>query len=180
VAPALRDGKLLSVRNPSTVAVSSQPTIELTPDAQTPIFSARDPASIASVSARSSHDRDNRLKLAPRVLIVDESADSREVLRTLLARRGALTIEARQPDQALQLTQLHQPDLIVFDADSDHTAGGIGAANLKAAASRNGTPIVILGTVRDARKPPSSGQFVPKPYHYGPLINKIENLLAAA
>jgi DNA-binding response OmpR family regulator len=120
------------------------------------------------------------LKLAPRVLIVDESADTREVLRTLLARHGATTIEARQPDQAVELTLLHQPDLIVFDADSDHTASGEGVADVRAAASRNGTPIVILGTVRDPRKRPSFGQFVAKPYHYGPLIHKIEDLLAAA
>jgi hypothetical protein len=52
--------------------------------------------------------------------------------------------------------------------------------DLQAAASRNGTPIVILGTVRSARKRPASGQFVAKPYHYGQLINKIENLLDAA
>ena len=120
------------------------------------------------------------MKFAPRVLIVDESADSREVLRTLLARRGATTIEARKPDQAIQLAELHQLDLIVFDADSDHTASGAGVDDLKAAASRNGTPIVILGTVREARKRLPGGQFVPKPYHYGQLINKIEDLLAAA
>ena len=120
------------------------------------------------------------MKSAPRVLIVDESADSREVLATLLARRGATTLEARQPDQALQLAELHQVDLIVFDADSDRSASGRGLDDLKAAANRSGTPIVILGTVRGSKKRPHSGQFVAKPYHYRQLIHKIEDLLAAA
>ena len=120
------------------------------------------------------------MKFAPHVLIVDESADSREVLSTLLERRGATTIAARRPQQAIELADLHQFDLIVFDAESDRTAAGTGVDDLKAAASRNRTPIVILGTVRSAKKRPPSGQFVAKPYHYGQLINKIESLLAAA
>jgi CheY-like chemotaxis protein len=120
------------------------------------------------------------VKFAPRILIVDESADSREVLRTLLARHGATTLEAQQPEQAVRLVDLHQVDLIVFDAESDHTPTGSGVDDLKAVANRNGTPIVILGTVRNGKKRPQTGQFVAKPYHYRQLIHKIEDLLAAA
>lgn len=120
------------------------------------------------------------MNVSPRVLIVDESAESREVLTALLARRGATTIETRRADQAAQLADLHQPDLIVFDADSDHTASGRAAAELEAAANRRGTPIVILGTIRPTRKSPGAGQIVSKPYHYGPLIHRIQELLAAA
>ena len=120
------------------------------------------------------------MKFAPRVLIVDESADSREVLSMLLARHGATTIEAQRAHQAIELTEHQRVDLIVFDAESDRTDSGSDVDDLKAAASRNGTPIVILGTVRGAKKCPASGQFLAKPYHYGQLINKIEDLLDAA
>lgn len=120
------------------------------------------------------------MKFAPRVLIVDESADSREVLSALLERHGATTFEARRPQQAIELANRQHIDLIVFDAESDRTDTGRGIDDLKAAASRNGTPIVILGTVRSAKNQAPSGQFVPKPYHYGQLIHKIEDLLAAA
>jgi CheY-like chemotaxis protein len=113
------------------------------------------------------------------VLIVDESPESREILRTLLARRGAATLEATRPDQAAKLTELHRPDLILFDADCDHSSSGAATESLKAAANRNDTPIVILGTVRSAQKHAASGQIVSKPYHYGPLIRKIDDLLAA-
>jgi DNA-binding response OmpR family regulator len=120
------------------------------------------------------------LSSAPRVLIVDESADSREVLSALLARRGATTIEARRLEQAAQLTDLLQVDLIVLDADSDHSASGMATAELQAAAGRQGTPIVILGTLRRRPNWPPASQFISKPYHYGPLIRRIDGLLAAA
>jgi len=120
------------------------------------------------------------VKIAPRVLIVDESADSREVLSELLERNGATTVAARRPAQAIELAEQGRVDLIVFDAESDRTELGRGIDDLKAAANLSGTPIVILGTVRNSKKHAASSQFVPKPYHYGQLIHKIENLLDAA
>ena len=120
------------------------------------------------------------MNFAPRVLVVDASADSREVLCALLSRHGAKTLEAHRPEQAVQLADLYQPDLILFDADSDRSRTGSGTADLRAVASRSGTPIVILGTVRGTARVPQTGQIISKPYHYGPLIDKIEDLLAAA
>jgi DNA-binding response OmpR family regulator len=116
----------------------------------------------------------------PRILIVDESAESREVLRTLLERHGASTLEASRLEQAVGLAESFQPHLIVLDAESDRSATGSATSELHEAASRTGTPIVILGRVRHARNPGASGQFVAKPYHYGQLLRKIETLLAAA
>jgi DNA-binding response OmpR family regulator len=120
------------------------------------------------------------VKLSPRVLIVDASRESREVLRMLLELRGATTIEAEDPEEALRLTQAVQPDLIVFDTDSDPTVSGEPTNDLREAAGRNHTPIVILGKLRQVNGSWESGQIVTKPYHYGPLIRKIDGLLAAA
>jgi DNA-binding response OmpR family regulator len=115
----------------------------------------------------------------PCVLIVDRSAESRDVLRTLLERRGAETLEAARPDDAIALARRFQPDLIVLDADSDPSSGEA-TEILRSVASRNATPIVILGTLsrKFAEHPP--GQIVSKPYHYGQLLRKIDDLLAAA
>jgi DNA-binding response OmpR family regulator len=114
------------------------------------------------------------------VLIVDQSAESRDVLRMLLERRGATTIEARRPEQAVQLAHLHRPDLIVFDAESDRSDSGSAGNALEAAATQTDTPIVILGRISPPDGRIRGRQFVAKPYHYGPLIRKIESLLAAA
>ena len=120
------------------------------------------------------------MKLSPRVLIVDASRESREVLRMLLELRGATTMEANDPGQALQLTAVTRPDLILLDADSDLTATGTPTHDLREAANRSHTPIVILGKLRQLQGDAESGQIVTKPYHYGPLIRKIDGLLDAA
>jgi CheY-like chemotaxis protein len=116
---------------------------------------------------------------SPRVLIIDRSAEAREVLRTLLERRGVCTIEADRPNDALLLAKDAHPDLIVVDADSDSSATGECVENLCDAAGRTDTPIVILGTLRGPRTQPAA-EIVAKPYHYGALIRKIDDLLAAA
>jgi len=119
------------------------------------------------------------LSHSTQVLIVDESDESRDILRTLLARGGADTLEATRPDQAAELIDRQRPDLILFDADCDHSSCGGPTESLKAAANRNHTPIVFLGTVGNRQKKATSTQIISKPYHYGPLIRKIEELLAA-
>lgn len=121
-----------------------------------------------------------RLSTLPRVLIVDESAESREVLRTALERHGATTIESNRPEQAIAMTSRFRPQLIVLDAESDHSTSGSATVDLCAAASRTATPIVILGTLRRRSEPPAGSEVVAKPYHYGQLIRRIESLLAAA
>jgi len=113
-------------------------------------------------------------------MIVDASRESREVLRVLLERRGARTIEADGPEEALRLADHHRPDLIVLDAESDPTPTSKPTNELRDVASRIDTPIVILGKVRQLQPPALPGQIVAKPYHYGALIRKIDVLLDAA
>jgi CheY-like chemotaxis protein len=98
----------------------------------------------------------------------------------LLEIRGATTFEADGPLDGLPLADSFQPDLILYDADSDSSATGALTDELRQAASRNNTPIVILGKAKRFCGEVQTGQFVAKPYHYGPLIRKIDELLAAA
>ena len=113
---------------------------------------------------------------ARRVLIVDESPDSREVLRTVLERRGVQIYEADGPSTGLDLARKCDPDLIVVDVEtvspSDTCCDGFGDQ-----ANRDHTPVVLLGSVRTSQLGPSTAQVVSKPYHYGALIRKIEELL---
>ena len=117
---------------------------------------------------------------APSVLIVDASRESREVLRLLLERRGATTIEADRPEEAIRLARDFHPDLIVFDVECDQSRNGQPTNDLRQIAVGSDTPIVILGKVRQLAGPVSAEQIVAKPYHYGPLIRKINGMLAAA
>jgi CheY-like chemotaxis protein len=120
------------------------------------------------------------VETSPSVLIVDSSRESREVLRLLLERRGATAIEADRPEEAIRLARDFRPNLIVFDAECDQSRNGQPTNDLRQMAVGNDTPIVILGKVRPPCGPVSADQVVAKPYHYGPLIRKINGLLAAA
>ena len=113
------------------------------------------------------------------VLVVDRSEDTREVLRTALERRGVRIFSASRARRGLELARRHHPDLIVLDLE----LGNSGAEEVCAPFARESrsrqTPLVLLGSVRRGAGKIPEGEFVPKPYHYGPLIRKIEELLGA-
>ena len=115
-----------------------------------------------------------------RVLIVDRSRESRDLLSSLLTRSGAEVLEARCADRGAQIAATERPDLIVVDSESEGgPAGDASSAALAATAARNACPIVVLGTFRRSASPFAAGQFVAKPYHYGSLIRRIEELLGS-
>ncbi len=116
------------------------------------------------------------------VLIVDQSDDTREVLQTALRRRGLRILAASQAGAGLELARRHHPDLIVLDLDLDESATECLSARFAEQSRSDQTPLVMLGSIRrdHLRRCPADlpeGEFVPKPYHYGPLIRRIEELL---
>jgi DNA-binding response OmpR family regulator len=112
-----------------------------------------------------------------RVLIVDKSAESREVLCALLARSGTASIEASRAAEAVSLAQQLRPQLIVLDADSDPSTDRQATRDLTAAARRTNTPIVLLGKITGAEIAFDPSELLAKPYHYGQLIRRIEGVL---
>ncbi len=112
-----------------------------------------------------------------RILIVDPSLDSRQVLRTLLERRGARIWETARIRHACQLARRERPDVIVLDGDGRNRTSGEALEDLNGFASRSSTPIVVLGTLQRHISPLTTGHFVSKPYHYATLIRRIEELL---
>lgn len=116
----------------------------------------------------------------PRVLIVDSSNENREVLRVALERRGMAILEADRPSEGLRLVESHQPDLIVVDLDCDDSCTTRLSGEFAQAANDRATPLILLGTVRVASPKGAASEFVRKPYHYAPLVRKIEALLAKA
>lgn len=113
------------------------------------------------------------------LLIVDASAETREVLRTALASRGTEIWEATRADEALELARQHHPTVIVLDVEIADTAPKYVRAGLNGGSGEH-AQIVLLGTAKRAAQNFPSGQFVAKPYHYAPLIRKIERLLDEA
>ena len=116
----------------------------------------------------------------PSVLIVDPSADTREVLRTVLARRGLRTIEADAAERGLELARIHRPDVIVLDDDAT-AAGEHRQTNEKFAAEAcdDRSHLIVLGKIRRDQSL-AGGHLIHKPYHFAPLIHTIERLAAKA
>ena len=114
-----------------------------------------------------------------RVLIVDQSEESREVLRTMLERQGAQIWEASDSAAGLALAEERHPHVIVLDLeasdDRDSAYDGFLAQSRRSSAS-----LVVLGTIRRRPGDAPGGHVMSKPYHYAPLIHTIEGLLAQA
>jgi len=110
------------------------------------------------------------------VLIVDASDETRVVLQTALEHRGLRTMAASQAKHGLALAQQHHPDLIVLDLEIDPGGPDDVAAPFAEQSRSDHGALVLLGSVR-RRHPHSQGEFVAKPYHYGPLIRRIEEIL---
>ncbi len=114
------------------------------------------------------------------VLIVDRSPETQEVLRTALGRRGVRTLVASRAEPGLELARQHRPDLIVLDLELEPSSPEEVCAPFARQSREQQTPLLMLGTLRCKPLDLWDGQFVPKPYYYGPLIRKIEEILGAA
>ena len=82
------------------------------------------------------------------VLIVDASEDCRDVLRTLLERRGVRTNEATEVEQGLEMISQHQPRVIVLDLDHETHDDEQLPVLYQQCAERQDAALVILGRAR--------------------------------
>ena len=112
------------------------------------------------------------------VLIVERSGEIREVLRVALERRGWHIYEASRADLGLELARQHQPDLVVLDLDEQPAGAEALSGEFSHSKNAEPTPVILIGTVRSTCA--IQNAFIAKPYHYQPLISKIEQLLQAS
>ena len=115
----------------------------------------------------------------PSVLIVDRSPETREVLKTVLERRGCRILAASRAARGLELAREHHPDLIVLGLEEPSPEAEEVCMPLAAESEASHTPLVVLGKCRRRGSALAHGEFVSKPYHYGPLIRRIEELLCS-
>ncbi len=123
------------------------------------------------------------------VLIVDRSEETREVLQTVLERRGVRILAAGRAEKGLELARRHHPDLVVLDLEMDDMpaeqfrSAGVSPADCgdcgagETPAPQYQPQFVLLGSLRRQGNDLPGSEFVAKPYHYGLLIRKIEELL---
>lgn len=95
-------------------------------------------------------------------------------------------LEAAAATEGLTLAQRHRPHVIVLDLEDDPAGEDAACASFRDKSGAGEASLVVLGSVQlcqaarrrvDAGIPPGNeGSIVSKPYHFGPLIRKIEEL----
>jgi len=113
---------------------------------------------------------------SPSVLIVDRSEETREVLETALKKRGIRTFAASRAQNGAELARSQRPDLIVLDLEVAPAEPDALCSKFEQGWDTDEPAMVLLGTMVNRPSNPSS-EIVAKPYHYGPLIRKIEEIL---
>ena len=117
------------------------------------------------------------------VLIVDRSQDSREVLKTILEARGVSTFEAKHGAEGLEILREQHPRVVVVDLEIDESGPSEWQGAFQDESRRSDASLVMLGKVSRSDGFPEGDsssadcRVIAKPYHYGPLIRTIEQLL---
>lgn len=81
---------------------------------------------------------------AKRILIADDAASARDLVRSILGRSGYEIFEAEDGEEALESATRLQPDLVILDLQMPKLDGCGVASRLRTIPSFEGTPILAL------------------------------------
>jgi two-component system, cell cycle sensor histidine kinase and response regulator CckA len=117
-----------------------------------------------------------------RVLIVDDSTTDRESLRDQLVPKGFIVTTAQSGEEALSVIAIEPPDLILVDVMMPGIGGYELVRRLKAEATTQDIPIVMVSGLEDQRSlilglNAGAADFLRKPVDPTELQARLENLL---
>jgi len=116
------------------------------------------------------------------ILVVDDEAQIRRVLRSTLTFRGYTISEATSGEEALDLVRKVKPDLILLDVNLPGMSGVETCRELRRSSD---APIIML-TVRNAERDKidaldsGANDYVVKPFATGELLARIRNALRSS
>jgi CheY-like chemotaxis protein len=118
------------------------------------------------------------------IMVVDDSADVRLALATILEDAGHEVIEAEDGDEAVDLALQEQPSLILLDAMMPRLNGFDALAALKADTRTAQIPVIMVtakGRPEDMATARSLGavEYVTKPWADGDVELRVQWVLAA-
>lgn len=125
-----------------------------------------------------------------RILIVDDSAVTRKIIKSELEPGGFEILNAEDGEQAMLIAKSHAPDLITLDVDMPHLDGFQTCANLRSLSSAPNAnalatgriPIVFI-TSSDSEEERARGfevgatDFLVKPFAQGELLKVVNRIL---
>lgn len=118
-----------------------------------------------------------------KILIVDDEADMRLYLESLIAEQGYETATASDGDNGYDLAKSFKPDVITLDVIMERETGIKFYRNLLKDPALKGTPVIIISGVnrynelfgRDHATMPKPFAFIEKPPDVAQLLSKIES-----
>ncbi len=121
--------------------------------------------------------------MTKRILVVEDQADNRQILRDMLASADYEMTEAEDGEQALAAVAKHRPDLILMDIQLPILDGYEATRRIKADPALRSIPIIAVTSYAmsgDEEKALAAGcdDFVPKPYSPRQLLAKIHKFLS--
>jgi two-component system cell cycle response regulator DivK len=117
------------------------------------------------------------------ILVVEDQADNRQILRDLLGNAGFDLIEAETGEQALAALAKQRPDLILMDIQLPIMDGYEATRRIRANPELKGIPIIAVTSYAltgDEAKALAAGcdAYVTKPYSPRALLAKVREYLA--
>lgn len=121
----------------------------------------------------------------PRILVVDDNPDNRNVLTRLLNHGGHDTLTAENGLEALERATQNRPDLVLMDLEMPEMDGWSATHELRKSDLLAGIPVIaVTGHVTrdEIRRAQEAGcdDVVSKPIDYYVLIDKIDQHLPSA
>src|SRR6516225_7272037 len=120
--------------------------------------------------------------MSKRILVVEDPADNRQIIRDMLAPTDYQITEAENGEQALAAIAKQRPDLILMDIQLPIMDGYEATPRIKADALLRSIPIIAVtsyalsGEEKKAREA-GCDDYVPKPYSPRELLAKIRQYL---
>ncbi len=135
-----------------------------------------------SAAAKRELDQESDRGKGKTLLIVDDEANIRELIRQELAPQGYRLLCADNGEAALRVAEKNRPDLILLDLMLPGINGYEVLAELRKRPASKQTPIIIVSILEDKEKGYASGadSYFTKPINAQALLTEIENLLGTA
>jgi len=119
------------------------------------------------------------------VLIVDDDATTRTLMRSALERLGLIVVEAANGEEALGVFKKSQADLVLLDANMPRMNGFEACAAIRRIEYGRDIPIIMVTSMADSdavKRAVGAGitDFVTKPVNWGQLSDRIREHLPTA
>lgn len=117
----------------------------------------------------------------PTVLVVDDHADTRVVVRWMLERWGCRVLEASDGNEAVEKTVLHRPNLIVMDLSMPVSDGYEAIRSIRSREEFSRLPIIAVtafdrAVARDGAEAAGFDYYLSKPIDFKRLEVLVEQL----